>query len=472
MTEHKWVYGDGYFCEEDGKVGTRTLSDPLRLKWLQTQRDFGYVVGRSAPYAGNDDQIAYNFIPFLRPESMLPKLSEQGAGTDQLVGNKFLWKNTLIRLELVPKIQRFYRALAPDSKEVMRDSRRVQNYTQVYPATLADEITGKSHLQTRDLNDNVVSGADRSLYVQAFQGGNDIYMHIPGASVDGQTQLKGCVIPEHIPDTAVESFVANPGTLRSGVVLTPGYNAPMTENASNGITDYQLPATGTTMEDKGTTYVNLFPLYRHPQARLYFYCRVMIFKMTMSYTDWNSFSNFDSYASFLNALWWRRDNGTTKSFSIRDPDLAIPNPFAKTFRIVYNKLLRINPFKSYNIDINLVTKRPNRVTIKQSGPYTTEGNYDLYENASYIGFILPPFNLDQDFDESTASMIYYSATYDPLGNGTVTNLDNEPHFANDEDPYEKPYGTNLYTLGEVQRRPGLSLGLLDARVRTRTCFID
>lgn len=323
-----------------------------------------------------DGNYGTNFLKLFDPQTIFPQ--SQGTGSvDVIVGNKFKWLNTMIDLEIKSLgVLSLYRI--PCSAAV---------------SSLTEAITTSSTGQT--------------------------YNTTVGPSTLSATQIQGHLL-------TATTGVGTPVTVTPGAVTTslPVHQITQTQPYTEW-TDKQevtvIDVEGNRIRQGYSTTQS--PLLMSPAFKPYYYCRFVVVRMNVSFTDYASLKNNSEYwKDFFNGLWWDRSSialtsGPRRNMSQRVNDYNVTNPFGGMFDIIYNKKLKVNPFKVYRMRYNLKSARRggDLITIKTNNPLipfpSSESGY-MYNNGNYFGFLLAPLSID-DFDPITQQYIIAQSPFTP-----------------------------------------------------------
>ena len=244
-----------------------------------------------------------NFIMVFRPDYCLPQ--NEGTGDDQIIGNKYNWKNTLIELDITPNVGLLNLMHNPF------DSKAKLAYIHDGTKTLdgVHDISMNSHVDDVDLTTYAnINSNGQSLVGDYAYGG------IP------YPQALGPVDPSESGVVMRQTEVIR----SSGNVAHKGINVPTvtgTVSGRSGTYNVSVPFEGSkytahiVSTDDGevwnaTSQTNPgIPLYMAPSYKPYFYCRLIFFKFHFGLTDYSTFvTNQASQSNFLNSLWFDRKN--------------------------------------------------------------------------------------------------------------------------------------------------------------------
>lgn len=454
---------------------------------------FGITGGYTSRDTGSTELgSSCNFLMVFRPDYCLPQT--EGTTDSTIIGTKYNWLNTMIELNFTPNLKllnlmhnpfvddlKFFNATASaDSYDLNLPARTLtlgQRVNTLSNPTYQYRVTGDNDNDLAQIvcTDNIVDKNRNCLRVEAYNesGGTSAR---PGYILYPYEQNANIEFAREVPMTAT-STLNQPASDNNGLAASTGTIVP--HNAQNSAsvvvnTDDGNIYTTTTLNNFGT------PLYMAPAYKPYFYCRLIFFKFKFGLTDYASFvTSTQTQCNFLNSLWFdKKDNNAitaaTSFHSVRSNDLAVDNPFGGSFDIVYNKLLKINPFKEYRFRLNLQSKskRGDVVTISSPNPYLTpDTDIKLLKGAQYFGFILPPTCLN-DFDPVLQQCIYRTSLVNPLTHSFIDAHDarssvNVPVDA----PYVGPYPQDGPSYGG--ERLGQRLQLTSSiALRTRTAYTD
>ena len=281
--------------------------------------------------------VALNYKPLFFSDSILPV--NQGVQEAQVVGDRFRWRSTMIDLTLNPeRFQDLYKS--PALNMVINASTSVRR--EQFGGALAP------------LTDNSISAT----YSKGYEGNNNIYQS--GTQVGVPYPVLATGDAGYATSYSKLRFstlgltqeeASNPsqyGTLRiesSTVSPNPPYGITLAQTEGDDMNVGFSALTPTpVMAASVKVYYDYFPLYRMPNYRPFFYCRLVVFKFRFSQTDWATFRASNKVQShFLNSIWWNRFDGSgNPNMSVRTNDFNVNTPSGGLFDLKYNKLLQIN----------------------------------------------------------------------------------------------------------------------------------
>lgn len=349
--------------------------------------------------AATTHAAAWNVKPLFYSDNILPV--SQGVTDSTVIGDKYRWRSTMIDLTLNP--QRY--------QELFK-SPALNSHVQGVISKNNFEISGAFVPTTAEQFSTVFSkGYDTS--AQVYNG----YVCVsenPVPTDPLSIRPKGWTTAEY------QDPISNNVPVASRFIhINPSFGASLGENRDGQMNiGYRETSPTWTTNDPVNLYYEYFPLFKMPSFRPFFYCRLVVFKLKFSQNDYQQFRASQYYQNlFLNSIWWNRfDADGHPNMSIRTNDFNINTPCGGTFDLKYNKLLQINPFKNYRFRINLysTSRRGDHVEIRRNSIFANPdgSNYPYFKNAEYCAYLLPPLDVQQDFDAISSLLISAGSFYD------------------------------------------------------------
>lgn len=423
--------------------------------------------------------VALNYKPLFFSDVILP--SHQGVEEAQVVGDRFRWRSTMIDLTLNP--QRFQELFKSPALNVMINAATTVNREQ-FGGALAP------------LTDNSISAT----YSKGFQGNNYIQYAGTQAGVAYPTLAIGsagystsstkhryetmgltqqeATDPAHSQDVVIQSSTVSPN---------PPYGITLARTEGDDMNVGLATIDPPVMTPSRKVYFDYFPLYRMPNYRPFFYCRLVVFKFRFSQTDWATFRSAQRLQNdFLNSIWWNRfDSSGHPNMSVRTNDFNVNTPTGGLFDLKYNKLLQINPLKNYKFRINLysTSRRGDNVEIRRNDIFAAvsedEKKYPYYKNALYGAFLLPPLDVQSDFDAVSSLLISAGSFFDTANYPAYQDYNqkiNPQYVYGPYNPFSVPLSIETVSVprGEttlVRHGPAF-LPLCTTRITGRTAYYD
>ncbi|AUX80737.1 capsid protein [Cattle blood-associated circovirus-like virus] len=368
---------------------------------------------------------AWNVKPLFYSDSILPLT--QGVTDATVVGDKYRWRSTMIDLTLNP--QRF--------QELFK-SPALNSHVQGIISKNDFELSGAFVPSAAEVLTTVYS---KGLYGDGTVGQTDGRVSVVTSELLAPSEVKWK------PQGWNSDEYNNPGptavpVLARQVQSNPAYGATLGENRDGQMNiGYRETSPNWTTNDPINLFYEYFPLYRMPTFRPFFYCRIVVFKLKFSQNDYQQFRASQYYQNlFLNSIWWNRfDSSGNPNMSIRTNDFNVNTPCGGTFDLKYNKLLQINPFKNYRFRINLYStrRRGDPVEIRRNTIFADPdaSAYPFFKNAEYCAYLLPPLDVQQDFDAISSLLVSAGSFYDTNNFVNSTSFNNKMNPAYTYGPY-------------------------------------
>lgn len=344
---------------------------------------------------------AWNVKPLFYSDTILP--FNQGVTDATVVGDKYRWRSTMIDLTLNP-----------------------QRYQELFksPALTAQVqgIIAKNNMEVAGAIVPTTAEQFSTVFSKGF-GSNHTLNQNEGRLLTNGTALVGSeiqLVPQGWTTAEYQDPISTGVPVQSRFIhINPSFGASLGESRDGQMNiGYRETSPNYTTNDPINLYYEYFPLYKMPTFRPFFYCRLVVFKLKFSQNDYQQFRASQYYQNlFLNSIWWNRfDSQGRPNMSIRTNDFNVNTPCGGTFDLKYNKLIQINPFKNYRFRINLYStlRRGDPVEIRRNTIFADPdgANYPFFKNAEYCAYLLPPLDVQQDFDAISSLLISAGSFYD------------------------------------------------------------
>lgn len=376
------------------------------LGWIPLHR-YGIQPGYDDPqppdgrFTSQQQCVAWNVKPLFYSDNILPVT--EGTTSSTVVGDKYRWRSTMIDLTLNP--QRYQELFKSPALNVMISGFNPHKPIAIVGASTPSAQEVRAATFAKGSNSNLNRASSTGLFVDTTLIGSQSVV-FPANGLTGAEALDPA--GNNIPMASVTNVPQS----SYGIALEETKDADM-HVGTPGVIPW-------TMNPSVPLSYSYFPLFKTPNYRPFFYCRLVVFKLKFSQNDYTMFRANVFYQNlFLNSIWWNRfDASGCPNMSVRTNDFNINTPCGGSFDLKYNKLLQINPFKNYRFRINLYSnkRRGDPIEIRRSTIFTdpeVANDYPYYKNGQYIAYLLPPLDVLNDFDGISSLLISAGSFYDP-----------------------------------------------------------